>query len=74
MTPHEIALAALSEQHLFNFLDLAGTFAFAISGAIAARNRHLDWFGIIVVAYIVACGGGIIRDLCMGAVPPYKPN
>ena len=70
MTPHEVALAASGEHNLFTFLDLAGTFAFAISGAVAARSRNLDWFGVIVVAYIVACGGGIIRDLCIGAVPP----
>lgn len=70
MSPHELAMAALGEHRLFTFLDLAGTFAFAISGAIAARSRNLDWFGVMVVAYIVACGGGIIRDLCIGAVPP----
>lgn len=55
---------------LYYFLDLAGTFAFAISGATAARQRELDLFGICAIAFIVACGGGIIRDLCVGAVPP----
>src|SRR5690606_13984085 len=55
---------------LYYFLDLAGTFAFAISGATAARQRGLDLFGICVIAFTVACGGGIIRDLCIGAVPP----
>jgi uncharacterized membrane protein YeiH len=54
----------------YYFLDLAGTFAFAISGATAARQRGLDLFGICAVAYIAACGGGIIRDLCIGAIPP----
>ncbi|HRQ51210.1 MAG TPA: trimeric intracellular cation channel family protein [Agriterribacter sp.] len=57
-------------QTLYNFLDLAGTFAFAISGAIAAKHRGLDMFGIFAVAFTVACGGGIIRDLCIGAIPP----
>lgn len=57
--------------HVFyTFLDLCGTFAFAISGAVAARQRGLDLFGIAVVAFIVACGGGIVRDLCIGAIPP----
>ncbi|MBS0309016.1 MAG: trimeric intracellular cation channel family protein [Proteobacteria bacterium] len=60
----------MNEHHLFTALDLAGTFAFAISGAIAARNRGLDWFGVMVVAFVVACGGGIVRDLCIGVVPP----
>src|SRR5699024_2921842 len=55
---------------LYTFIDLAGTFAFAISGAVAAKEKDLDIFGILVVAFTVACGGGIIRDLCIGAIPP----
>lgn len=55
---------------LYYFLDVAGTFAFAISGATAARQRGLDLFGICAIAFTVACGGGIIRDLCIGAIPP----
>ena len=54
----------------YYFLELAGTFAFAISGAVAARERGLDLFGICALAFTVACGGGIIRDLCIGAIPP----
>ena len=54
----------------YSFLEIAGTFAFAISGATAAKQRGLDIFGICVIAFIVACGGGILRDLCIGAVPP----
>ncbi|MDR3441949.1 MAG: trimeric intracellular cation channel family protein [Legionella sp.] len=54
----------------YNFLDLAGTFAFAISGAAAAKQRGLDLFGICTIAFTVACGGGVIRDLCIGAIPP----
>ncbi|WP_242917167.1 trimeric intracellular cation channel family protein [Pontibacter liquoris] len=55
---------------LYYVLEMAGTFAFAISGATAARKRNLDLFGICAIAFIVACGGGIIRDLCIGATPP----
>jgi uncharacterized membrane protein YeiH len=55
---------------LYYVLELAGTFAFAISGAVAARERGLDLFGIAALAFTVACGGGIIRDLCIGAIPP----
>ena len=36
----------LNGHALFTFLDLAGTFAFALSGAVAARERGLDWFGV----------------------------
>lgn len=61
----------MEELHsLFYFLELAGTFAFAISGATAARRRNLDVFGICAIAFVVACGGGIIRDVCIGAIPP----
>lgn len=70
MNVHELALAGLNDHRLFTFLDLAGTFAFAFSGAVAARDRGLDWFGVIVIAFAVACGGGVLRDLCIGAVPP----
>ncbi len=55
---------------LYTFIDLAGTFAFAISGAVAAKQRGLDIFGILVVAFTVACGGGIMRDISIGAIPP----
>lgn len=70
MNVHELALAGLNDNRLFTTLDLAGTFAFALSGAVAARDRGLDWFGVAVIAFTVACGGGVLRDLCIGAVPP----
>ena len=54
----------------YTVLDLVGTFAFAISGAVAARQKRLDLFGIGAVAFMVACGGGIVRDVCIGAIPP----
>ncbi len=60
----------MNEHLLFNLVDLAGTFAFAISGATAARRCNLDLFGILVIAYVTACGGGIVRDACIGAIPP----
>ena len=70
MNAAHLSLAALDGHALFTFLDLAGTFAFALSGAVAARERGLDWFGILVLAFTVACGGGVLRDLCIGAIPP----
>ena len=51
-------------------LDLTGTFVFAISGALAAVNRRLDIFGILVLAFVAGNFGGITRDLLIGAVPP----
>lgn len=58
------------QAHLFFALDLVGTYAFATSGALAAKEKKLDLFGVAAVAYAVACGGGVVRDVCIGAVPP----
>lgn len=54
---------------LFNVLDLLGTIAFAISGALAAMNRRLDLFGIFIIAFVTAIGGGTVRDILIGNVP-----
>lgn len=51
-------------------LDLGGTFAFALSGAMAGIRRHLDLFGILVLSFAASSFGGIARDLLIGAVPP----
>lgn len=51
-------------------LDLGGTFVFAISGAVAAVNRRLDIFGILVLSFVTGNFGGITRDLLIGAIPP----
>jgi len=51
-------------------LDLGGTFVFAISGAMAAVNRRLDIFGILVLSFVAGNVGGITRDVLIGAVPP----
>src|SRR5882762_6724313 len=51
-------------------VDLIGTFVFALEGAMAAIKGNLDFFGIMVLAFVTALGGGIIRDLLIGAVPP----
>lgn len=51
-------------------IDYIGTFAFAISGAVAAQQKKLDIFGIMVCGFTTACAGGVIRDVCIGALPP----
>jgi uncharacterized membrane protein YeiH len=51
-------------------LDLAGTFVFALAGAIAGVRRQLDIFGIVVLSFATGCSGGIARDVLIGAVPP----
>ena len=51
-------------------LDLAGTFVFALNGAMTAVRHRLDLFGILVLSLAAATFGGITRDLMIGAVPP----
>ena len=56
---------------LFLALDLAGTFAFALNGAwTAIRFTRLDIVGVLTLGMITALGGGMIRDVLLGAVPP----
>ncbi|GHF50028.1 UPF0126 membrane protein [Streptomyces mashuensis] len=51
-------------------LDLAGIFVFAISGALLGVRKNFDVFGMAVLAEVTALGGGLFRDLIIGAVPP----
>ena len=51
-------------------LDLLGTFVFALSGAVAGVRRRLDLFGVLVLSFVAANSGGIVRDLLIGATPP----
>lgn len=60
-----------TEPPLLLALDLTGTFAFALNGALtAARLVRLDIVGVLTLGIITAMGGGIIRDVMIGAVPP----
>jgi len=52
------------------FLDLLGTLAFAFTGAFRAVKHELDWLGVIVLAAMTGVGGGMVRDLLLGATPP----
>ena len=61
----------LSPPTLLLVLDLVGTFVFALDGALTAlRTARLDIVGVITLGIVTALGGGIIRDLMIGAVPP----
>lgn len=60
----------MNGQALFAALDIAGVFVCAISGATAALQRRLDLFGVLLLAFVTACGGGLLRNLCLGATPP----
>jgi uncharacterized membrane protein YeiH len=54
--------------------DLAGTFVFALSGAMAGVKHKLDMFGVLVLSFAAANTGGISRDILIGAVPPGAIN
>ncbi len=64
----------LIEQHmlhqLLSFMDLGGTFVFAISGAMLGVQRRLDIFGVLVLSFAASSAGGILRDILIGVVPP----
>ena len=54
---------------LLYVLDIAGTFAFAISGALVASDKKFDLFGVIIIAFVTAVGGGMTRDVLIDAHP-----
>lgn len=51
-------------------MDIIGTIAFAISGAMVAIKKKMDIFGVNILAITTATGGGVIRDLLIGRTPP----
>lgn len=51
-------------------LEIIGTAAFAVSGAMAGIHKKMDIFGVSILGMTTAVGGGILRDLMIGAVPP----
>lgn len=63
-------IAQLPVAYLIQGLDLVGTFVFALSGAVLGTRRNMDVFGVLVLAFVTAASGGILRDLLLGAVPP----
>ena len=54
---------------MFNLLDLIGTLAFAISGALMAMDKKMDPFGVFIIAFVTAVGGGTLRDVMIGRTP-----
>ena len=49
--------------NIFYTLDILGTIAFAISGTLAAMHKKLDLFGVFIIAFVTAVGGGTLRDI-----------
>ena len=55
---------------IIKILEIIGTIAFSVSGALVAINASLDIFGVVFVGAITAVGGGIVRDVILGINPP----
>ncbi len=51
-------------------LEIIGTVSFAVSGAMTALKHKMDVFGVVILGLVTAVGGGVIRDLILGATPP----
>jgi len=64
----EIPEAVLTQTMLV--LDGLGTLAFALSGGLLGVRKRFDLFGVLVLAFVVAVAGGMMRDVLIGAVPP----
>ena len=54
---------------LYLAIDVLGTIAFAISGVLVAMEKRLDLFGVFIIAFVTAIGGGTLRDLLIGNTP-----
>lgn len=54
---------------IVKLLDIIGIIAFSAAGAFAAIDKKLDVFGIFVIAFVTALGGGTLRDIMIGETP-----
>lgn len=53
----------------YSIIDILGTIAFAISGVLVAMDKKLDVFGVLIIGFVTAVGGGTLRDLLIGIRP-----
>lgn len=52
-----------------HIIDILGTFSFAVSGAFFAMEKKLDPFGVLIISFVTAIGGGTLRDVLIGSLP-----
>jgi uncharacterized membrane protein YeiH len=57
------------QYEFFSAIDILGTFSFSVSGAFFAMEKKLDPFGVIIIAFATAIGGGTLRDVLIGNLP-----
>ncbi|MCB0400205.1 MAG: trimeric intracellular cation channel family protein [Winogradskyella sp.] len=53
----------------FQTLDILGTISFSISGVLVAMSKRMDPFGVLIIAFVTAVGGGTLRDIMVGVEP-----
>jgi uncharacterized membrane protein YeiH len=54
---------------LITLIEILGVVSFAFSGAVAAMQKRLDVFGVLIITFVTAIGGGTIRDMLIGSLP-----
>lgn len=55
--------------HFLYIIDILGTISFAVSGAFLGMDKKLDPFGVLVISFVTAIGGGTLRDILIGNQP-----
>ncbi len=55
--------------NISSVIEISGTVAFAVSGAFSAMQKRLDVFGVLIMGFVTAIGGGTIRDVLIGYTP-----
>lgn len=68
--PAPVAPPSSALERLVLAVDLAGSFVFALEGAATGIAAGLDLLGVLVLSFVTALGGGVIRDVLIGATPP----
>ena len=59
---------------MFYIFDVVGTFAFAISGALMGAKKEMDIYGLFILGLVTGVGGGTLRDVLFGRIPPFIFN
>lgn len=65
----DLAKIDLNQIDLVSLIDYTGTFVFAISGVMAGVQQRFDLFGVFILGFVTALGGGTLRDLLIGSTP-----
>ncbi|WP_310441850.1 TRIC cation channel family protein [Sulfurimonas sp.] len=61
--------SSIERKWMFVVSDTIGLVAFSITGALLAINAEYNFFGIVILSFITAVGGGVARDIMINEVP-----